>query len=238
MIRGRDIIVFGIQVWNVVIGNKSKSIAKEMSRFNRVLYVNSPPDKFKKKNNLPLDEGVENTLQMEDNLKEIAPNLWSLIPKQAIEPISWLPDGKLYDFINKRNNRKFAKDIKSAIDRLNFKNYIIFNDGNMINGLHQKKLLKPATYVYYLREKFNEQTDIKKHDSRIEPLLLSKSDIVINDSSNTMEYSKQFNRYSFVIGKEYHENKSNGEINLKLTKHIWKSDVNDIYRFIQAYEGD
>jgi len=241
MIIGRDIIVIGIQPWDIEIGSNCKNIAEEMSKYNRILYVNSPLDRNTKKNKAS-EERIQRRIRIssgkEDDLVEIGSNLWNLFPKQQIESINWLPDGKLYDFINKRNNRKFAEDIQTAIDRLGFKDFIIFNDSNMFTGFHQKELLKPKTYVYYMREKFSEHSDLKKHGNRIEPLLLAKTDIVINDSGNTMEYSKQFNKHSYVVGKEYNTNKKNGNAYSEVTHHIWESEVNDIYRFIEAYEGN
>ena len=49
MIKGKDIIVIvGIQAWDIEIGSNCKNIAVEMSRHNRVLYVNSPLDRITK----------------------------------------------------------------------------------------------------------------------------------------------------------------------------------------------
>ena len=48
MIEGMDIIIVGIQAWDIEIGSNCKNIAVEMSRTNRVLYVNSPLDRISK----------------------------------------------------------------------------------------------------------------------------------------------------------------------------------------------
>ena len=45
MITGRDIIVIGIQAWDIEIGSNCKNIAVEMAKNNRVLYVNQPLDR-------------------------------------------------------------------------------------------------------------------------------------------------------------------------------------------------
>ena len=53
MIQNRDIVVIGIQPWDIEIGSNCKNIAEEFSRHNRVLYVNSPLDhitRLKEKN--------------------------------------------------------------------------------------------------------------------------------------------------------------------------------------------
>jgi len=204
MIIGRDIIVIGIQPWDIEIGSNCKNIAEEMSKYNRVLYVNSPLDRNTKKkqaNEERIKKRIRISDNQEDDLVQINKNMWNLYPKQQIESINWLPDGILYDFINRRNNRKFAEDIKSAIDRLEFKNFIIFNDSNMFTGLYQKELLKPRTYVYYMRDYLTKNPYWRKHGLRLEPNLIASSDVVVNNSTLYAEYGKQYNEHSYMVGQ-------------------------------------
>ncbi|MBG7610697.1 glycosyltransferase family 1 protein, partial [Polaribacter sp. BAL334] len=83
----------------------------------------------------------------EDDLVEIGPNLWNLYPKTLVESINWIPIHSVFKFLNKRNTVSYAEDIKSATQRLQFKNTILFNDSSMFLGLHLKKLLQPKTYA-------------------------------------------------------------------------------------------
>jgi len=46
LIRNQDIIVTGLQPWDIDIGSNCKNIALEFARHNRVLYVNSPLDRM------------------------------------------------------------------------------------------------------------------------------------------------------------------------------------------------
>lgn len=48
MLRGKDIIIVGQQPWDTEIGSNCKDIALELSKYNRVLYVNSPLDRISK----------------------------------------------------------------------------------------------------------------------------------------------------------------------------------------------
>ncbi len=48
MIQGKDIVIVGLQPWDTEIGSNCKDIAVEMSKNNRVLYVNSPFDRISK----------------------------------------------------------------------------------------------------------------------------------------------------------------------------------------------
>ena len=46
MIENQDIVVIGIQAWDIEIGSNCKNIATEFAKKNRVLYVNPPLDRI------------------------------------------------------------------------------------------------------------------------------------------------------------------------------------------------
>ncbi len=204
MIVGRDIIVIGIQAWDIEIGSNCKNIAEEMSRFNRVLYVNSPLDR-NSRNSGKADARIQKRIRiskgLEPDLVEIKKNMWNLYPKNMVESINFIPDGFLYDFINKSRNKIFSNDIQSAIDRLEFKDFIIFNDSSMFLGLYIKELLKPRTYVYYMRDFLTKNPYWKKHGLRLEPQLIEKADVVVNNSVLYSEYGARFNSHSYMVGQ-------------------------------------
>lgn len=204
MIVGRDIIVIGIQAWDVEIGSNCKNIAEEMSRHNRVLYVNSPLDRNSRKKGRK-DERIQKRIRiskgLEPDLVEIKKNMWNLYPKNRIESINFIPYGFLYDLINKRRNKTFANDIQTAIDRLGFKDFIIFNDSSMFLGLYIKELLKPTTYVYYMRDFLTKNPYWKKHGLRLEPQLIAKADVVVNNSVLYTEYGARFTEHSYMVGQ-------------------------------------
>ena len=45
MISNEDIIMFGLQPWDIEIGSNFKNMALELSKNNRVLYVNQPANR-------------------------------------------------------------------------------------------------------------------------------------------------------------------------------------------------
>jgi hypothetical protein len=204
MIIGRDIIVMGIQAWDIEIGSNCKNIAEEMARYNRVLYVNPPLDRNTKKR-ASSDERIEKRVHigkgLETDLVEIKKNMWNLYPKHMVESINFIPDGILYDLINKKRNKTFAKDIQSAVDRLGFKDFIIFNDSSMFLGLYLKEFLKPKTYVYYMRDYLTKNPYWSKHGIRLEPILIAKANVVANNSTLYAEYGTQFNKHSYMVGQ-------------------------------------
>ena len=127
--------------------------------------------------------------------------MWNLYPKTLTESINFIKNERLFDFFNKVNAKRFTKDVKSAINRLNFKDYIIFNDSSMFLGQHIKTLLKPSFYVYYMRDYLTKNPCWKKNGVRLEPKLIKNADCVVNNSTLYTEYGKQFTEHSYMVGQ-------------------------------------
>jgi len=204
MIQNRDIIVIGIQPWDIEIGSNCKNIAEEFARHNRVLYVNTPLDRvsiFKEKNSPKIQHRIKVQKGTQPDLIQLRANLWNLNPKGIVESINWVKTPWFYDLLNKRNNRIFAKAIQSAIKRLGFKDYILFNDSSMFQGFYMKELLQPAAYVYYMRDYLTKNPYWRRQGVRLEPQLIRKADVVVNNSTLYTNYGLIFNKHSYMVGQ-------------------------------------
>ena len=173
-----------------------------MSHNNRVLYVNTPLDRKtrwaerttqKVQKRIRVLRGKENAVEM------ISPGLWVLNPATILESINMIPDGKAFDLLNRINNKRFAHEIKKAALMLGFKDYILFNDSSMFLGFYQKELLMPAHYIYYMRDNLMQVPFWRKHGLRLEPDLISKADVIVNNSLLFTEYGKKFNDQAHVV---------------------------------------
>ena len=154
-IKGRDIVVVGQQPWDVSIGSNCKNIAIEWSKYNRVLYVNAPLDRktlYQSKDDPKIQTRLAVIKGAKDGLIQIQDNLWNLYPDTMIESINWIPLQGLFEWLNKRNNRLFAQSIQVAIEKLGFKDIILFNDNDMCRSFHLKDMLHPLTSIYYSRD--------------------------------------------------------------------------------------
>jgi len=204
MIEGNDIIIVGIQAWDIEIGSNCKNIALEFAKKNRVLYVNPPMNRSTMKNDKHMEKvqkriKIKNAL--EPDLYEIENNLWNLYPKSVNESINWLPKHSIFKILNKRNSRLFSKDIKSAIDRLNFKDIIIFNDSSMFLGMHLKEFLNPKVYVYYMRDFLVKESYWQKHGKSMEPEIIKQVDVLVTNSEFYAEYGLKYNPQSLMVGQ-------------------------------------
>lgn len=195
----RDIIVVGIQSWDIKIGSNCKNIALEFAKKNRVLYVNSPISRMvalKDKDMVKQYKGGKDI-----NIKEVSNNLWTFYPKTIIESISSLSNNFLFDLINKHNNRIFATEIKKAIKELGFKDYIIFCDSDMFRSFYLKEMLQPDVFIYYTRDNLLGIKFWQTQGCRLEPLLMAKSDLVMANSEYLKEIAAQYNKRSEFVGQ-------------------------------------
>jgi len=204
MIKDRDIIVVGIQAWDIEIGSNCKNIALELSKNNRVLYVNPPMTRAvmqSQSNKETIQKRIRIKNGEEDSLVEIGPNLWNLYPKTLIESINWLPVHLLFKILNKRNAIGYANDIKVASASLDFKNVMIFNDSSMFLGAYLKELLNAELYIYYIRDNLITQDYFKKHGVRLEEKTIKSADLVVSNSTYLRDYAKPFNSNSYYVGQ-------------------------------------
>lgn len=204
MIQDKDIIVVGIQAWDIEIGSNCKNIAAEFAKHNRVLYVNPPmtrsvmrgqSDKETIQKRIRIKNGEEN------GLVKIEHNLWNLYPKYLVESINSVPFHSVFKILNKRNAKIFTKDIKAAVAELGFKDFILFNDSSMFLGLYLKDFLKPKVYAYYMRDYLVKVPYWQKHGERMEPEVVKTADVILTNSEFFEDFCKKYNPHSYMVGQ-------------------------------------
>lgn len=205
MTTGRDFVFINPQSWKGDISGNCRNIALELAKHNRVLFVNPPLVRNLPGANKNDADRIEYTELTEAgkhiSIKELGNNLWNLFPKSFTESIRWIPNTSIFSFFNKINNKRFAKDIQEGIDKLGFKNVIIFNDTEMFKGFYLKELLNPDLYIYYSKDYMLEVPFWKKHGVIIEPALMAKSDIGVANSTYLRDLYAKHNPNAYYIGQ-------------------------------------
>lgn len=204
MLQNRDIVIVGQQPWDVEIGSNCKNIAKEFSKHNRVLYVNSPLDRItmlRHRNDAKIKKRIDVINHKADSIVTINDNLWNYFPDRILESINWIKNEKIFETFNKLNNKRFASCIKKAIDTLGFKDILLFNDNDIFRCFYLKDFLKPSKSIYYSRDYLLSVDYWKYHGKKLEPLLIAKSDVCVANSTYLAEYCRKYNANSFYVGQ-------------------------------------
>ncbi len=203
VLKGADIIIVSSQQWYTDIGSTCKNLAHEFAKDNRVLYINAPLDRktiLYSKNDVNIQRHLSIIKNNEERIIEVEKNIWNYYPANIIESINWIPFTSIFSIVNKRNNKKFAEDIKVAIEKLNFKDFIIFNDNDIFRSYYLKEFLNPKLYIYCDRDNLLGVDYWKKHGIELEAKLIAKSDLVVANAHSLTEYSLKHNPNSHYFG--------------------------------------
>lgn len=203
-LSGKDIVIIGIQPWYYELGSNCKNIATQFARHNRVLYVNMPINRktwLSRTKSPGIGQHCEIIKTKGETIRPIGETMWEFYPTSVVESINGLPTNKLFNVINYFNNRRFARDIRRALDRLGFRDIILFNDNDIYNGFYLKELLKPSLYIYYMRDFLQGYDYWRKHVSILEPRLIRKADVTMANSLFYADYCAARNPSSYYIGQ-------------------------------------
>jgi len=202
-IKNRDVVFVGFP-FLYPIGSNSKDLSLQFEKENRILYVNIPLSgkDFKMENPPP---HLQNRIDIQNGLKpglsKIGDHYWILEPRFVTIPHNGIKFPFLFDFINWINNKRYAGFIAEAIKELGFKDIIIFSDQSIYHSFYLKEFLKPDWFIYYERDYLQGVDYFKHHGSRLEPKIIGKSDIVLNNSTFLQEFTSKYNPNSYFVGQ-------------------------------------
>jgi glycosyltransferase involved in cell wall biosynthesis len=202
-LKNKNIVIIGQQDWDIEIGSNCKNIALEFSKNNRVLYVNNPLDRksiILTRN----DAKIQKRLKLRENgnhIEQINKNLWNLYPSAILESVNWIGNKSIFDFFNRINNKRFAKSIAVAIEKLEFCDYILFNDNLILRATNLEEFLNPSLKIYYLRDNLIGVPYFRKHGLKAQEELITKWDLTLANSDYLANYAKEFNPRSYMIGQ-------------------------------------
>ena len=200
--ENRDFIITSLQPWDIEIGSTIKNTALEISKKNRVLYLNTPMDystRFRGNKNKAWIRRMDVIKKQVSPIRQLNENMWIADCPFCILPVGKLPTSFLFDWVNKLNNRKIANYIRQIATQLGFNNYIHLIDTDIFRSQYLKEYLKPSLSIYYCRDFVIGESYWKKNGTRLEPLLAAKSDIVLANSTHFAERFRKYNRHTYPI---------------------------------------
>ena len=157
--------------------------------------------RIKQKKDVRIQKRIQIAKGKVSGIEKISNNLWNVYPKKTIESINWIGSHSIFKILNKRNSKMFANDIKSAITKLEFTDFILFNDSSMFLGLYLKEFLQPKVYAYYMRDYLVKVPYWQKHGESIEPQIVKKADVLLTNSDFFAESGLQYNSNSYMVGQ-------------------------------------
>lgn len=204
MAKGETFVFFALARWDGY-GSTAFSIAKELSKENKVYYIDNPltlSDVTKLKS--PSIRKRLSAKLFENSKKKLGAQLTILYPPWVL-PINGLKNGNLYKRLNSFNSKLVFKWIERQLQKRGVTHYILFNSFNPFYS--HNGWLSPKLYIYQTVDNIEEAAYIKKHGPRLERTEVSKADIVLTTAIKLKE------KYINLNSSIYHlPNAANNEL--------------------------
>jgi teichuronic acid biosynthesis glycosyltransferase TuaH len=161
-----DVVCFSLSRWDAPISSPAASLAKELSKNNRVFYIEHPYS-FKDF----LSEGKSAAEYQDGNVHVFTPPL--------VYPINFLPEGKLYNWFSELNQQIVLNALIKVLDTYNIREYIFINffDPFFLRNIPDE--IRPVKFIYQCMDDISQEAYTKKHGVRLEHEIVKNADIVL-----------------------------------------------------------
>lgn len=197
--KNYDFIVTSSKPWDSPGMEEVKNLALEISRNNRVLYVNPPRDIIRlMKKSIELDTRPK-TSGGNLAIKQEGDSLWILEPPVVTTPVNIIKYDAVFDVLLKRNNRKLSRAIFWAINNLEFEDIIHINYDDLLGSFYLKELLIPKLSVFLRRGNHDNTPALEELTAGFEERLIHKSDLVLTSPRKLRENRTAYNNNVFSL---------------------------------------
>ena len=164
--RDIDIVCFALSRWDAPISSPAASIAKELSKNNRVFYIEHPYS-FKDY----VTEGKSPRQYQDGNIYVVTPPL--------VYPINFLPEGKLYDWFSSLNNKILVDTLRKLLIQNNIREYLFVNFFDPFFLREIPGDIKPVKYIYQCMDDISQEDYTRRHGVRLENKVVANADVVL-----------------------------------------------------------
>jgi len=186
-----DVVFFSLFRTDNPYSSISLSMAKELAKNVRVLYVNHPysiKDIFAglKNGDLMLRHRLGYLLTFRtryEQLDSIPENFVAVTPPPTL-PINWLPPGKIYDFFQRLNNGIVLRSIDRAVHKHKFHNFVFINCYDPFYAGWLPAKMGAKTCIYHCIDDITQNAYTAKHGERLENEACKNADLVFVTSTN------------------------------------------------------
>jgi glycosyltransferase involved in cell wall biosynthesis len=155
------VFITSMSRWDGDVSSASLSLAKVLSRSNKVYYIDYPyswADVWRERHKPTVKRRLPALLYGKDILNPVpgqSPNFIGATPRPVL-PIYSLPAGALYDWCSHINNTILARLVKRINQQMGHSQYIFLNSFNPAYLSNVDKYLQPALSIYHSRDAIEE----------------------------------------------------------------------------------
>lgn len=199
-----DIIEFALPRWEGTYSSTSFSFAKELSKNNRVFYIDNPftykdyinfkksPSLVKKKNALLL--GKNNYFRIDKNY----PGLTGVVTKLTL-PVNFLKKGYIYNTLSKFNDSILFSTVRKLIKDFDIRNFLYLNSFNPFYGINMPRDINPYLKIYQTVDEIKGEPYIARHGVYLEEEIIKKYDFTITTSKELARLKSVYSKYVYYL---------------------------------------
>lgn len=199
-----DIIEFALPRWEGTYSSTSFSLAKELSKNNRVFYIDNPftfKDYIKLRKSPSIAKKKEALLYGKNNyfkIDEKYPNLTGVVTKLTL-PVNFLTKGYIYNTLSRLNDIILFSAIRKLIKDYDIKNFIYLNSFNPFYGINLPVDIKPDIKIYQTVDEIKGEPYIARHGVYLEEEIIRKYDFTITTSKELARLKSAFSKYVYYL---------------------------------------
>lgn len=187
MLKDSDLIIFSLSRWDAPYSSPSFSLAKEFAKNNRVFYIDHPFSlkDFLRNYNKPAVQSRKDALLWGKNVytkSEKFPEGLTMVSPRITLPINFLPEGALYNYLSRVNDKIVFDVIRQVIRDFNVKKFIFFNAFDPYFCRDFPADIRPVKKVYQSMDDLTQVPYTAKHGTRLEADIIRKFDITLTTS--------------------------------------------------------
>lgn len=198
----KDFVILPLARWDAPYSSTAFSLAKELSKTNRVFYFDNPftiIDLIRgwrspqiRRRILTLLFGVKACRQLPGS------TTFFCVTPPVVLSINFLSHGVIYNSLNRFNNYRVNKTLRKICRRYHVKDFIYLNIFNPFY-LNDIKKMNPICSIYYCVDNMVESKYIKKHGVAHEQKLMRESSFTISTSKFLQKYAAEFSKASHYL---------------------------------------
>ena len=149
-----DIVMLALPRWDGLYSSTAFSLAKALSRKNRVFYIDNPftvKDVMTGFRSKQIKRRMASLLTGRNfiaNAGDDGQQLICVTPPATI-PVNFLPEGGFYDALSAVNDWIFFRGMKQLKSKFGIKDFIFINVYNPFYGQSFPKFFQPRMFIYY-----------------------------------------------------------------------------------------
>lgn len=194
-----DVVFFTLFRTDNPYSSISLSMAKELARTHRVIYVNHPYTWRDLWTGLRAGDPILRTRLRDLLLGRVRYERLAAIPQNFVAvqppltmPVNWLPPGRTYQFFQRWNNRIVLRAIGRALRDHEVRKYIFINCYDPFYAGVLPKKMGAALSIYHCIDDISQDAYTARHGTDLEHAAIRQADLTLVTSTNLQKLKAPF----------------------------------------------